>query len=208
MYHTNDQCLKTLLFRKWKYFCLYFFLCSKWKQMLLNEKRKFALTFKIETKLRDQGTSLLRKSFFWCLKSLMAWTACGILGILGGDYSRRRSPRPPTELANLSLENTENTCKRIVSAKRDLAYRDQVELVIQPRMDKLQQVYKIYQAQKRSEIAADLSSLDNSAFRQNEKQLRKQNENHMNIKRHKYTSYTKACTTREAGNPKDFYLLM
>jgi hypothetical protein len=38
-------------------------------------------------------------------------------------------------------------------------------------MDKLQQAYKIYQAQKRSEIAADLSSLDNSAFRQNEKQL-------------------------------------
>jgi len=101
----------------------------------------------------------------------MAWTACGILGILGGDYSRRRSPRPPTELANLSLENTENTCKQIVSATRDLVYRDQVELVIQPRMDKLQQVCKIYQAQKRSEIAADLSSLDNSAFRQTEKQL-------------------------------------
>jgi hypothetical protein len=32
--------------------------------MLLNEKGKFALTFKIETKLRDQGTSLLRKSLF------------------------------------------------------------------------------------------------------------------------------------------------
>ena len=86
-----------------------------------------------------------------------------------------------------------------------MAYRDQVELVIQPRMDKLQQAYKIYQAQKRSEIAADLSSLDNSAFRQNEKQLRKQNENHMNIKWYKYTSYTKTCTTREAANPKDFF---
>ena len=78
---------------------------------------------------------------------------------------------PSNRAGNLSLENTENTCKRIVSAKRDLAYRDQVELVIQPRMDKLQQVYKIYQAQKRFEIAANLSSLDNSAFRQNEKQL-------------------------------------
>jgi len=69
MYHTNDQCLKTLLFRKWKYFCLYFFLCSKWKRMLLNEKRKFALTFKIETKLRDQGTSLLSKSLFGVLRA-------------------------------------------------------------------------------------------------------------------------------------------
>ena len=54
-----------------------------------------------------------------------------------------------------------------------MAYRDQVELVIQPRMDKLQQVYKIYQAQKRFEIAANLSSLDNNALKQmhKEKQL-------------------------------------
>ena len=150
-----------------------FFIFFMMKTNALNERRKFVLIFKIETKLRDQGTSLLCKSFFWFLKSSIAWTACGILGILGGDYSRRRSPRPPTELANLSLENTENTCKQIVSAKRDLAYRDQVELVIQPRMDKLQQVYKIYQAQGRFEIAANLSSLDNSAFKQmhKEKQL-------------------------------------
>ena len=118
MYHTNDQCLITLLFRKWKYFCLYFFLCSKWKRMLLNEKGKFALTFKIETKLRDQGTSLLRNPlFFWCLKSLMAWTACGILGILGGDYSRRRSPRPPTELATCPLKTQKTLANELLVQK-------------------------------------------------------------------------------------------
>jgi len=49
-----------------------FFIFFMMKTNALNERRKFVLIFKIETKLRDQGTSLLSKSFFWCLKSLMA----------------------------------------------------------------------------------------------------------------------------------------
>jgi len=96
-----------------KFFILYF---SWWRQMLSNERRKFVITFQDRKQAKGSGNPLLNKSF-WCLMRLLAWTTCGTLDILGGDYSRRRSPHTPIELATYPLKTQKTLANELLVQK-------------------------------------------------------------------------------------------